>query len=79
MDIIEKGQSMPSRSAPKVGAEVIERYLNKEATIELVAGLHFNVLIKDVKFRYGNVDVLITPHSGFGEKWVLSDRVTVIE
>ena len=70
---------MPPRSAPRVGAEVIEKYLNKRAIIELVEGLRFFVTIKDVKFRYGNVDVLIVPDSGAGEKWVLSDRVNVIE
>lgn len=37
--------------------------------------LAFLVEIRDVRTRFGSVDVLIAPHAGSGEQWVSRDSV----
>jgi hypothetical protein len=41
-------------------------------------GLAFKVRITDVRTCFGRTDYRITPDSGSGNRWVASDRVTII-
>lgn len=52
------------------------------ALINKSAGLHLDSLtirvrILDVRTRFGISDVLVTPESGSGQKWVQLDRLSV--
>lgn len=66
---------MNNRTAPKANAEAVEKYLGKRATIEIVQGFEVNVLITDVKFRYGHTDVVIIPEAGEGSIPVVATRI----
>lgn len=64
------------RPAPQVPEEIRKQYRGKFARVTL-EGLEFGVKITDVRKRYGHVDLLVTPRSGEGERWIQSDRVTL--
>lgn len=41
-------------------------------------GMKVRIIINNVKKSYGNINVLVTPVDGYGEKWVSLDRITVL-
>ena len=55
----------------------LAKLIDQEGNFE-IDSLSFPVLIKDVRMRFGAPDVLITPVSGSGERWVARERVTGI-
>lgn len=40
--------------------------------------LSVGVVIKSARIRFGHLDLLVTPISGHGEKWMESHRVQVV-
>lgn len=56
--------------------ELIEKYVDKKATINTV-GLTVEVVIKDVKMSYGKARFLVAPVAGEGSIWV--ETVTLLE
>jgi hypothetical protein len=62
------------RKGPPVNQEAREAYVGKYGRLS-TGGMLFNVKIKDIRNRYGNLDVLVTPMSGSGEKWVQVHRI----
>lgn len=64
------------RPAPRVSDEIVNQYHGQVASVDL-NGLTVDVQVRDVRFRYGHIDVLVTPLSGSGDKWILADRITL--
>lgn len=62
------------KAGPPVKESIRETYVNRYGRLE-ADGFRFNVKIKDVRNRYGNLDVLVTPMAGDGEKWVSVHRI----
>jgi len=52
-----------------------DRTGNKDTASILIDGLTVNVQLLDVKRVFGRIDVLITPISGNGQRWVQADRL----
>jgi hypothetical protein len=44
-----------------------------------VEKMTINVKVKDIRVRFGHVDVLVTPIDGQGEQWVENHRVKIIK
>jgi hypothetical protein len=51
--------------------------LDRTGTLTL-EGLEVEVIVQDVRTRFGTVDVLVSPTQGRGQKWVTLDRVRLI-
>lgn len=60
---------------PPPSDDVREAYVGHSAAINM-DGLSVYVYCNDVRNRYGNLDVLVSPMSGDGEKWVRADRLS---
>lgn len=43
-----------------------------------IEGLIVSVTVIDARFRYGHIDLKVTPVSGRGERWMESGKVTLI-
>ncbi len=54
----------------------LSRFIGRPAHYSPDRELHFAVVVHDVRTRYGNVDYLIAPRDGSGERWVAESRVT---
>lgn len=59
-----------------MNAEHLAALINATATYT-VAALSFPVRILSAQFRYGRVDVQITPIGGSGQRWVRLANVTL--
>jgi hypothetical protein len=44
-----------------------------------VEKMTINVTVKDIRARFGHVDVLVTPVDGQGEQWVENHRIQIIK
>lgn len=63
------------KPAPPAPADDIrDRYVGSRARIEL-NNMNFYVTCLDVRNRYGNLDVYITPMNGTGQTWVQASRL----
>lgn len=54
----------------------LESYENKQGIIS-INDLAVGVTIKSARIRFGHLDLLVTPVTGSGEKWMESHRVQV--
>lgn len=54
----------------------LESYENKQGIIS-INELAVGVTIKSARIRFGHLDLLVTPVTGSGEKWMESHRVQV--
>ncbi len=59
---------------PPPPEKVQKKYLGKQGRIVLNS-LSVEVTISDIRNRYGNVDVRISPIKGSGDVWVRADRI----
>ncbi len=59
---------------PEPSDDIKARYVGKIGIIT-ENGLNFEVAVSKVKNRFGNVDALVSPIAGSGEKWVLASRL----
>lgn len=65
---------MTTRTAPKPSPEAVAEF--KGQVFELPVGdLSFLVRVRDVRNRFGHVDVLVDPLKGTGTQWVQADRL----
>ena len=55
----------------------LQSYENKEGLIS-INELAVGVTIKSARIRFGHLDLLVTPVTGSGEKWMESHRVQVV-
>ncbi len=55
----------------------LDEFKHKMGTID-VDGLIVSITVTDARFRYGHIDLKVTPISGRGERWVESTKVTLI-
>lgn len=55
----------------------LEPYKHRNGTID-VNGLIVAVKVVDARFRYGHIDLKVTPLSGRGERWMESGKVFLI-
>jgi len=44
-----------------------------------VEKMTINVVIQDIRARFGHVDVLVKPADGTGEQWVEQHRIKIIK
>ena len=56
----------------------LEIYKNRNGTID-VGGLIVAVRVTDARFRYGHIDLKVTPLSGQGERWIESGKVSLTQ
>jgi hypothetical protein len=56
----------------------LNAYRDREAFIH-VDDLVIEVKIKDARLRFGHLDLLVTPISGSGQRWIEQHRVTLPE
>lgn len=59
---------------PPVKEETRAKYVGKVGLLDF-GGLLVNVAIDDIRYRYGNIDVLVHPVSGAGTRWVQADKL----
>ena len=55
----------------------LEEFKHKMGTID-VDGLIVSITVTDARFRYGHIDLKVTPISGRGERWVERTKVTLL-
>jgi len=69
----EKEKFVPAPPPPS--DDVRRDYVGHTASLP-IEGLTVTVFCNDVRNRYGNLDVLVTPMEGDGERWVKADRLS---
>ena len=55
----------------------LDDFKHKMGTID-IDGLIVSVTVTDARFRYGHIDLKVTPISGRGERWMERGKVTLI-
>jgi hypothetical protein len=58
------------------GAPDLNAYRDKVGTLA-VDDLRVQVRITDARLRFGHLDLLVTPVSGTGERWIEQHRVQI--
>jgi hypothetical protein len=66
-----------SETKKKITDTNLEEFKHKMGTID-VDGLIVSVTVTDARFRYGHIDLKVTPISGRGERWVERTKVTLL-
>lgn len=60
---------------PAPSKELQYKYVGREAILRL-GDLRLDVDVTAIRNRFGNIDALVTPASGYGEQWVLASKLT---
>jgi hypothetical protein len=69
----------PSRRLHILGTKDMAARIGKRGSLATTDGLRIDVVIEDVRQRYGHTDYHVRPVSGTGTTWVESTRVREVK
>ncbi len=55
----------------------LESFKDRNAEM-VIDSLTFHVTVKNARIRFGHLDLLVSPATGAGEKWVEQHKVTLV-
>lgn len=59
-----------------MSAAALAPYIGREGLLPL-DGIRIVVVVIDARYRFGTMDLRVTPEAGDGSRWVEADRVTL--
>lgn len=55
----------------------LDQFTHKMGTID-IEGLIVSITVTGARFRYGHIDLKVTPVSGRGERWIERKKITLL-
>ena len=62
---------------PNITDTDLDQFLHKMGTVEF-DGLVVSITVTGARFRYGHIDLRVTPVSGRGDRWIEIKKINLI-